>query len=404
MFSNQPSEVILEPSCRVVQAVQGDRVDNRWLVGSSRVRQDNHLYVLRYHSEVNELGIDATLLHDTGAVQCMATSPTDPTKILTAATHSSTATLWQASEEVMQDVRGLRYDPEEEDALGSAPLENLESLTTLPSLTGEPIVDVVWRNSTLDESTQPGDVLTLDRTGSLTQWDVSMETASSVRTMEQRLETSGATTTKSGLVPRVAWDPHSNGDTVALTRGLTSVHLLDLRVDTSIPSGMIESFAAHRSSAVMDIDFNPNKPYVLATAGQDGLLKFWDLRSAKHPLTVCRGAHSHWIWNVDYNPFHDQLVLSSGTDSLANLWCISSISSAPLMTLDDEDAGHAPAASKPSSSSSSPNIRIGRYEHSDACYASSWGTADAWIYLSVGYEGKAVLHHVESETKYKILL
>ena len=90
MFSNQPSEVILEPACRVVQAVQGDRIENRWLVGSSRVRQDNHLYVLRYHSEVNELGVDATLFHDTGPIQCMATSPTDPTKFLTAAERSST--------------------------------------------------------------------------------------------------------------------------------------------------------------------------------------------------------------------------------------------------------------------------------------------------------------------------
>ena len=394
MFSNQPSEVILEPACRVVQAVHGDRVENRWLVGSSRIRQDNHLYALRYHSEVNELGVDATLFHDTGPIQCIATSPSDPTKLLTAAERSSTATLWQAPSDVMEDTRGLRYDPEEEDALGSAPTENLESLTTLPSLTGEPLVDVVWRNSLLDESTQPGDVLTLDRAGSLTQWDVSMESASSVRTMEQHLEK--APMSKSGLVPRVAWDPHSNGDTVALTRH-KSVHLLDLREDSSIPSGIVESFAAHRSSAVMDIDFNPNKPYVLATAGQDGLLKFWDLRSAKHPLTVCRGGHSHWIWNVNYNPFHDQLILSSGTDSLLNLWRISSISSAPLMTLDDEEGG-------PSSSASSPNIRIGRYEHSDACYASSWGTADAWIYLSVGYDGKAVLHHVPSDEKYKILL
>lgn len=391
MFSNQPSEVVLDPACRIIEAVQGDRVENRWLVGSSRIRQDNHLYVLRYHSEVNELGIDAMLFHDTGPIQCMATSPSDPTKIVTAAERSSTATLWQAPSEIMQDTRGMRYDPEEEDALGSAPVENLESLTTLPSLTGEPLVDVVWRNSLLDESTQPGDVLTLDRSGSLSQWDVSMESASSIRTIDGPTENF-----ISGLAPRAAWDPHANGDTVAVTRN-KSVHLLDLREDTSIPSGIVESFSAHRSSPVMDIDFNPNKPYVLATAGQDGLVKFWDLRSAKRPLTVCRGGHTHWVWNVKYNPFHDQLVLSSGSDSFLNLWRISSISSAPLMALDDDEEGQ-------SSSASPPDIRIGSYEHSDACYASSWGTADAWIYLSVGFEGKAVLHHVPSDEKYKILL
>jgi WD40 repeat protein len=398
MFSNQSSEVVLEPSCRVIQAVQGDRVENRWLVGSSRIRQDNHLYVLRYHSEVNELGLDAALYHDTGPVQCLATSPSDPSKFLTAAERSSTATLWQAPSSVMEDTRGLRYDPDEEDALGAAPTENLESLTTLPSLTGEPIVDVVWRNALLgDESDQPGDVLTLDRSGSLTQWDVSMETASSVRTVDGP---EGASARSLGLTPRVAWDPHSNGDTVAVTRH-QSVHLLDFRENNASPSGIVESFPAHRSSGIMDMDFNPNKPYVLATAGQDGLLKFWDLRSARHPLLVCRGGHSHWIYNVQYNPFHDQLVLSSGTDSFLNLWRVSTISSAPLLTLDDDGEGEdAPSGTD----ASAHNVRVDRYEHQDSCYAASWGTADAWIYVSVGYEGKAVLHHVSSDEKYKILL
>uniref|UniRef100_A0A7S2YML3 EIPR1-like beta-propeller domain-containing protein n=1 Tax=Entomoneis paludosa TaxID=265537 RepID=A0A7S2YML3_9STRA len=127
----------------------------------------------------------------------------------------------------------------------------------------------------------------------------------------------------------------------------------------------------------------------MATSGTDGLIKFWDLRSAKQPTLVCRGGHSHWASNVQYNPFHDQLVLSTGTDTLANLWRISSISSAPL--LDSDPTANA-------------DKRVKTFEHSDACYTSAWGAADAWIYLTVGYEGKVVLHHVPSKEKYKILL
>ena len=135
----------------------------------------------------------------------------------------------------------------------------------------------------------------------------------------------------------------------------------------------------------------------MTTAGQDGLLKFWDLRSAKQPLLVARGGHRHWVSRVSYNPFHDQLVLSAGTDSLVNLWRVSTISSAPLLTLDE-------SADENQSETSGPNVRVSRYEHIDSVYALAWGAADAWIYTTVGYDGKVVLNHVPSKEKYKILL
>lgn len=45
--------------------------------------------------------------------------------------------------------------------------------------------------------------------------------------------------------------------------------------------------------------------------------------------------HTHWVWTVKYNPCHDQLLLSGGSDSVVNLWRVSSISSAPLLELED---------------------------------------------------------------------
>jgi EARP and GARP complex-interacting protein 1 len=157
-------------------------------------------------------------------------------------------------------------------------------------------------------------------------------------------------------------------------------------------------------------------------------------------MLVCTGGHSHWSWNVLYNPFHDQLVLSTGTDSMVNLWRVSSVSSAPLLTLnDDDDSGddksqtgggvdnhyHQHHQSKDEnkdnnnsnnnnsnssknrnlSESAAHNVLVGRMEHTaDACYGAAWGAADAWIYVTVGYDGKVVLSHVPSKEKYKILL
>jgi len=195
------------------------------------------------------------------------------------------------------------------------------------------------------------------------------------------------------------------------------------------------------------LDYNPNKPHLLVTSGKDGLLKFWDLRKTgggyfdeigndndsenlliggprtkkkkQRPLLVCRGGHNHWATRVKYNPFHDQLILSSGTDSLVNLWRVSTISSAPLLTFDEEPqrASFGWGATTTTTTTTTeeesqptpaqhegPNIRVSRHEHLDSVNAIAWGAADAWIYVSASYDGKVELNHVPSKEKYKILL
>jgi WD40 repeat protein len=392
MFSSQSAEVSLNAPCRALAAVRADKVENRFIIGSCSVQQPNHLHVVRFHSEVNELGVDATIPHDTGPVNVICTSPSDATMVLTAAEQSSSAVLWKIPQTIMEQSEGLQYDPEEDDALDVASSVTMEQVLSLDHEGGSSLVDIVWRDTSYEETTaSPRDILTLDRTGRLTQWDISEGAAESVRSIEG-VENQN----RSSVPPRVAWDPHANGDALAVTRG-TSVHILDLRADTSIPSGTVEKFQCHRYG-ITDLDYNPNKPYVLATSGQDGLLKFWDLRLAKHPLLVTRGGHSHWAWKVKYNPFHDQLVLSSGTDSMVNLWRVSTISSAPLLALADESNG------EDMSETSAPDVRVGRYDHGSAVYGASWSAADAWVYMTLGYDGKAVLNHVPSKEKYKILL
>lgn len=66
--------------------------------------------------------------------------------------------------------------------------------------------------------------------------------------------------------------------------------------------------AAHKYAA-RSVDFNPNKPLCCATAGDDRLVKFWDLRRSAAPVRALAG-HAHWAVCVKYNRFHDQLVLS----------------------------------------------------------------------------------------------
>lgn len=203
---------------------------------------------------------------------------------------------------------------------------------------------------------------------------------------------------------------------------------------------------AHRLG-VRDIDYNPNKPYHLVTAGEDRRIKFWDVRKPDQPLKVVV-AHNHWVTTARYNRFHDQLVLSAGTDAHVSLWRLSSISSAPLLGLDDDDDDENCSANNDDNSSGiggddedySMNVRGGsrrsgqddgdRYshrgedisggsgqanetadglvktfeEHDDSVYSVAWSAAEAWVFASLSLDGKLVINHVPSAEKYKILL
>mmetsp|Transcript_23270 Transcript_23270/g.65794 ORF Transcript_23270/g.65794 Transcript_23270/m.65794 type:complete len:359 (-) Transcript_23270:86-1162(-) len=144
-----------------------------------------------------------------------------------------------------------------------------------------------------------------------------------------------------------------------------------------------------------DVDYNPNVPYQVLTAGEDAALRFWDLRKLDKSLRSLAGGHHHWVVRARYNGHHDQLVLSCGTDSAVCLWRAGSVASAPLGA-----GGQAAAAQE-----RPPDGLIRRYEeHEDSCYSCCWSLADAWIFASVAYDGRLVVNRVPGEEKYRILL
>lgn len=435
MFSNQTAEASLNIPIRALTSVRSDKVDSRFVVGSCSVARsggynnsnnniddENHLQVLRFHPEVNQLSVDVMLQHPTGPVKKICTSPIDKSMMLTLADDNSSggnnsnasATLWKVPREVMDRNNDVDFDIDGPDDLlpGGGNMTPMQELATLGSDDkSKKVVDIQWRGGFDEEPSGLGDVLTLDEDGTITQWDVSLGTAEQART--QKASSSVASESTWNLPPKMAWDPH-NVDAVAVSSG-SRISLFDWRANntamtmtttTNNPTTGTHSFQCHRYG-ITDLDYNPNKPHVLTTAGQDGLLKFWDLRSTQHPLLVIRGGHRHWVSQVSYNPFHDQLVISAGTDSLVNLWRVSTISSAPLLTWDDDDGAGAVGGAGDDGADiepSGPNVRVSQYEHMDSVLASTWSASDAWVYVTASFDGKVVLNHVPSKEKYKILL
>jgi hypothetical protein len=131
---------------------------------------------------------------------------------------------------------------------------------------------------------------------------------------------------------------------------------------------------------------------------------------------------------VAFNPFHDQLLLSAGSDARVCLWRVSSISSAPLLELgedEEENSGSGGANSDGNAATSIASaaaelsgesrkraepkmaadaaVRV-LDEHEDTVVGVAWSSASAWVYASLSYTGKLLVAQVPSAEKYKILL
>ena len=157
------------------------------------------------------------------------------------------------------------------------------------------------------------------------------------------------------------WSPHHGTNQVAVAME-TNLQVIDLR---SINKGSIYNIENAHQEPIRDLDFNPNRQYYMATCGDDGCTKFWDVRNISSPV-LNRHDHYHWyaafqplpglesegervakwcflfydrVWAVRYNVFHDQLVLTAGSDARVVLTSAASLSSEPFGKLmsDEKD-------------------------------------------------------------------
>ncbi len=43
-------------------------------------------------------------------------------------------------------------------------------------------------------------------------------------------------------------------------------------------------------------------------------------------------------------------------------------------------------------------------QHEDSVYQVAWSSVDPWLFLSLSYDGRAVMNQVPSEEKFKIIM
>ncbi|KAF4140563.1 WD domain G-beta repeat domain-containing protein [Phytophthora infestans] len=378
MFGGGACSFSFGTKVRTLEPVLAEKDRAQFFVGTSTLNQPNQIHLVQVDDDASNVMTRQVFNHP-GEVLSLAPSPQDTQLLVTCGKQrgqQAEASLWKLPDEDTRTHSG------EED--GAAVAQDLEQLAAFPAQK-LPVSEVAW-DATADTSTLASSHETLLRT-----WQLSGGSVEAQDKLELDVSMLGGTTKKGASA--LAWDPHHASQLAFALGG--SVRTWDLRAKQDNVS--IED--AH-PSATLSLDFNPNKPYALASGGDDGKLKFWDLRNARKPL-LTMNAHSHWVWSTRYHPQHDQLVVSGGSDAALALWRVSSISSSPLVELDerdlmDETAGGAAVA----------DTLIRRIEeHEDAVYAARWAAGgDAWMFVSVSYDGRLAVNYVPSTEKYKILL
>ncbi|RMX70454.1 hypothetical protein DD238_000437 [Peronospora effusa] len=369
---------------RTLEPVLAEKDHTQFFVGTSTLNQPNQIHVVQVNDDASDV-ITTQLFRHPGEVLSLAPSPYNQQLLITCAKQrgqSSETLLWK-----LPEAEPISGDNGKDTGRG-AMMQNLEQVAAFPAQKG-PVSEynrrVAW-NAMSDTSTVASAHETL-----LCTWQLNEGLVEAQDKLELDVSMLGGVTKKGATA--LAWDPH-HASRLAFALG-GSVRMWDLRAKQDSVS--VED--AH-PSATLSLDFNPNKPYALASGGDDGKLKFWDLRNAHNPLLTLN-AHSHWVWSTRYHPQHDQLVLSGGSDATLALWRVSSISSSPLVELDERDLMDETAGG-----TTVMDTLIRRFEdHEDAVYAARWATGgDTWMFASVSYDGRLAINHVPSTEKYKILL
>lgn len=337
----------------------GDCGKHRFMVGTCTLQQSNEIHVVEFCEETAEATCKEVLPHE-DEIWLLSASPTDGRNILTYSSGRSNPALrlWRMGEpgnqEGLQQVATLADD--------ETPFTTVKSALWDPHNEGNMVV-------------ADAEALRVFTAGNGGQY-----------TKLLTLHVQGQRCSAACLDPHHPQQVSTVDDTHLKTWDLRSSRLA------------FKKDGAHLFGA-RDVEYNPNVPYQVVTAGEDSTLRFWDLRQLQKCRKVLNAGHHHWILRARFNCYHDQLILSCGTDSAVCLWRAGSVASVPLGT----DAGKASTAQ--GKEGLPPDGLVRRFEeHDDSCYSCCWSASDAWVFASVSYDGKLAVNRVPDDEKYRILL
>mmetsp|Transcript_15235 Transcript_15235/g.48618 ORF Transcript_15235/g.48618 Transcript_15235/m.48618 type:complete len:400 (+) Transcript_15235:21-1220(+) len=393
MSAPAPATYELRQETRTLAAVLGEQERHRFMVGSMLLREENEIHVVEYEETTRSVNCVQVLNHPS-EVWGIACCPVNPRILCTTFNTGTTysAALWRTP---ALETGGAG---EEKPAVGStrskpAPVD-MEELARLPAVSHERVQRVVWHPAPeaelpSEDTGVEGNRLAAAYTSSLHTFvvgDGALKEEACIRPSEDE-----------GALIALAWDPHHAVQCTSTQGG----HVVGFDLRTKCEIRRMRD--AHRD-CVRDVDYNPNRPWYLVSGGDDGAIRFWDLRRCDAPVKEMH-AHSHWLWSVRYNRCHDQLLVTSSSDCTAKLWRASSVSSTKLFRADEDDAERKDGDGEDEAREELPDAVLQTCGmHSEAVYAATWSAAEPWIFATASYDGTVAVHQVAEEEKDHILM
>lgn len=311
---------------------------NRFALGTLGIQDDpGELHLVDYDTQEDTL-TSRVIQHHAG-LNSLASIPSDPTRLLVLNGHSPDSSR-------ARQIEAIQISDDSTCPLSSLDIPKATSVHTNP---------------------QQAAIVTPD---SIHLWDFHTQPSSAIQ---------------SNNLKTLAWTPNTTGQ-FAYTRG-SQIHHWDSRTP-------VIHTAHSEGSTIRALDFNPHLPHILASAGDDGVTRLWDLRNPQGPLLEILEHHSYWIYGVRFNPQHDQLLATAGADGLVNLESAVSVSSSSSLSVEDKDPDEIDR-----------DGLVAQFDdHETSVYDVRWSGEDPWVFASLSFGGRLVINTVPRHQRYKILL
>ncbi|KAJ3271033.1 hypothetical protein HDV01_007114 [Terramyces sp. JEL0728] len=119
---------------------------------------------------------------------------------------------------------------------------------------------------------------------------------------------------------KLSYSPHAPfGSLLATCSQDSTISILDTRTLQLGNTSVVWAVPDAHNGDVMDVSFNNFIPYWLASSGEDGVVKFWDIRYLKGPAGRIDG-HYGSIPSIAWSNTHCDMLASASLDRSCRMW------------------------------------------------------------------------------------
>ncbi|KAI8899141.1 hypothetical protein BC833DRAFT_586981 [Globomyces pollinis-pini] len=123
---------------------------------------------------------------------------------------------------------------------------------------------------------------------------------------------------------KVSFSSHSPfGALVSIASQDSSISIMDTRLLQNGTKSIVWSIQNAHQGEVNDVQFNTFLPFWLASAGDDGVVKLWDIRYLKGPLSRIDG-HYGAVTSMAWSNTHCDIIATTSMDRSCRAWSFSS--------------------------------------------------------------------------------